>query len=58
MTVGALKPRGVLGPIEAEREARCVVIRIPLEHLGESIVLQLDNDEARELGTVLHEATA
>jgi hypothetical protein len=54
--MGALKPRGMLGQLEATKEGRSYVIRVPLEELGECLVLQLSADEARELGALLSEA--
>lgn len=55
--MGALKPRGVLCPMEATREGRGVVIRVPLDQLRESLVLQLSVEEAKQLGVALREAS-
>ena len=52
--MGALKPRTGSGPLEAEREDRGFVIRIPAAE-GESLVVTLDRQEARDLARLLLE---
>ena len=51
--MGALKPRGTSGPIEAAKEGRAYVLRIPVEGEGGRVVIALDAGEARELGLML-----
>lgn len=53
--MGALKPRGPSGPMEAVREGRVYVVRIPVEGGDGRVVIALDADEAQELGRLLLE---
>jgi Protein of unknown function (DUF3117) len=50
--MGALKPRTGTGPLEAAKEGRTYVIRVPLED-GERLVVTLDAQEAQELARLL-----
>ena len=54
--MAAMKPRTGDGPMEAVKEGRYIVMRIPSEG-GGRIVVQLTPDEAKELGAVLTGAT-
>jgi hypothetical protein len=51
--VGALKPRGPIGPMEATREGRTYVVRIPVDKDGERVVITLGAAEAQELAALL-----
>jgi hypothetical protein len=48
----------MMGPLEATKEGRSYVVRLPLEDLSETLVLSLTADEARELGALLRDAAA
>lgn len=49
--MAAMKPRTVDGPMEAVREGRLVILRVPLEG-GGRLVVSVNDDEVKEL----HEA--
>ncbi|NDB19011.1 MAG: DUF3117 domain-containing protein [Actinobacteria bacterium] len=49
----AMKPRTGDGPMEAVKEGRHIIVRIPVEG-GGRVVLQMNADEARELGEVVN----
>ena len=51
-SMAAMKPRTGEGPMEAAKEGRYIIMRIPTEGGGRSVI-QLTPDEARELATVL-----
>lgn len=53
--MAAMKPRTGDGPLEATKEGRCIVMRIPSEG-GGRLVIELSPQEARELAEVLAEA--
>lgn len=55
--MAALKPRTGDGPMEAERETRAIVVRVPLEG-GGRLQFAITNDEAEQLRDVLAEVTA
>ena len=50
--MAAMKPRTTDGPMEAEREGRVIVLRVPLEG-GGRLVVSVNDDEATELRNVL-----
>lgn len=50
--MAAMKPRTTDGPMEAEREGRVIVLRVPLEG-GGRLVVSVNDDEAKELRNVL-----
>lgn len=54
--MAAMKPRTTDGPMEAVREGRLIVLRVPLEG-GGRLVVEVNDEEATELkaalGTVL-----
>jgi hypothetical protein len=50
--MGALKPRAGSGPLEATKEGRRYVIRVPMDD-GGRLVLSLDAQEAQELAHLL-----
>ena len=50
--MAAMKPRTGDGPMEVTKEARSLVMRIPLEG-GGRLVVSVNEDEAKELHTVL-----
>lgn len=50
--MAAMKPRTTDGPMEAEREGRVIVLRVPLEG-GGRLVVSVNDDEAIELRNVL-----
>ena len=50
--MAAMKPRTGDGPMEAVKEGRLIVVRVPLEG-GGRLVVELTPDEARDLGTQL-----
>ncbi len=52
-----MKPRTGDGPMEVTKEARSLVMRIPLEG-GGRLVVELNQEEARNLADVLHAAVA
>ena len=51
--MAAMKPRTVDGPMEVTKEARSLVMRIPLEG-GGRLVVELNQEEARNLADVLN----
>lgn len=51
--MAAMKPRTGDGPMEAERESRVIVLRIPAEG-GGRLVFSVNDDEATELRDVLN----
>ena len=51
--MAAMKPRTGDGPIEVTKEARSLVMRIPLEG-GGRLVVELNQEEARNLADVLN----
>ena len=50
--MGALKPRAGSGPLEATKEGRTYVIRVPMDD-GGRLVVTLDAQEAQELARLL-----
>jgi hypothetical protein len=50
--MGAMKPRTGSGPLEAAKEGRTYVIRIPMDDEGR-LVVTLDAEEAQELARLL-----
>ncbi len=56
-TMAAMKPRTGDGPMEVTKEARSLVMRIPLEG-GGRLVVELNGEEATNLGNALHAAAA
>lgn len=55
--MAAMKPRTGDGPMEVTKEARSLVMRIPLEG-GGRLVVELNAEEAAALGDALHGAVA
>lgn len=55
--MAAMKPRTGDGPIEAAKEGRGIVMRVPLEG-GGRLVVELTPDEAKSLGAELVSATS
>ena len=55
--MAAMKPRTGDGPLEAVREGRIIIVRVPLEG-GGRLVVSVDDDEARNLRDRLAEAVA
>lgn len=55
--MAAMKPRTGDGPMEASREGRGVIMRVPLEG-GGRLVVELTADEAGELAASLADATS
>ena len=55
--MAARKPRTGDGPMEVTKEARSLVMRIPLEG-GGRLVVELNQVEDRNLADVLHAAVA
>ena len=53
--MAAMKPRTGDGPMEVTKEARSLVMRIPLEG-GGRLVVELNQEEARSLADVLNAA--
>lgn len=53
--MAAMKPRTGDGPMEATKEGRGIVMRVPTEG-GGRLVIELSPDEASELARVLTEA--
>lgn len=54
--MAAMKPRTGDGPMEAAKEGRGIVMRVPLEG-GGRLVVELTPDEAKELGAELTQVT-
>ena len=50
--MAAMKPRTGDGPMEAVRETRVIVVRVPLEG-GGRLVVSVNDDEAKELHDAL-----
>ncbi|MDA3146069.1 DUF3117 domain-containing protein [Leucobacter sp. UCMA 4100] len=50
--MAAMKPRTTDGPMEAEREGRVIVLRVPLEG-GGRLVVSVNDEEAAELRKVI-----
>lgn len=50
--MGAMKPRTGSGPLEAAKEGRRYVIRVPMDD-GGRLVVTLDTEEAQELARLL-----
>ena len=55
--MAAMKPRTGDGPLEVTKEGRGIVMRVPLEG-GGRLVVELNADEARDLGAQLAEVAA
>ena len=55
--MAAMKPRPGDGPMEVTKEARSLVMRIPLEG-GGRLVVELNQEEARNLADVLNASIA
>ncbi|WP_018179065.1 DUF3117 domain-containing protein [Jongsikchunia kroppenstedtii] len=55
--MAAMKPRTGDGPLEATKEGRGIVVRIPIEG-GGRLVVELTADEASALGEELRGVTA
>lgn len=53
--MAAMKPRTGDGPMEAVREGRLIIVRVPLEG-GGRLVVSVNDDEAKELATALGSA--
>lgn len=51
--MAAMKPRTSDGPMEAVREGRVIVVRVPLEG-GGRLVVSVNDEEATELRDVLN----
>lgn len=52
--MAAMKPRTTDGPMEAEREGRLIILRVPLEG-GGRLVVSVNDSEATELRNVLED---
>ena len=55
LPMAAMKPRTGDGPMEVTKEARSLVMRIPLEG-GGRLVVELNPEEANNLSAALHAA--
>ncbi|HHY07214.1 MAG: DUF3117 domain-containing protein [Lawsonella sp.] len=55
--MAAMKPRTGDGPMEAVKEGRMVIMRVPLQG-GGRLVVELTPDEAAELGSALSNVEA
>jgi Protein of unknown function (DUF3117) len=55
--MAAMKPRTGDGPMEVTKEARSLVMRIPLEG-GGRLVVEMNSEEANNLSAALHAAVA
>ncbi len=55
--MAAMKPRTGDGPMEGTKEARSLVMRIPLEG-GGRLVVEMNAEEANNLSAALHAAVA
>lgn len=55
--MAAMKPRTGDGPMEVTKEARSLVMRIPLEG-GGRLVVELNSEEANNLSAALHAAVS
>lgn len=54
--MAAMKPRTGDGPIEAAKEGRSIVMRVPIDG-GGRMVVELTDDEAKALGEALTQVT-
>ncbi|MBM7366811.1 hypothetical protein JOC45_001503 [Gordonia hydrophobica] len=54
--MAAMKPRMGDGPLEAVKEGRGIVVRIPIDG-GGRLVVELNDEEASALGEALREVT-
>jgi hypothetical protein len=54
--MAAMKPRTGDGPLEATKEGRGIVMRVPLEG-GGRLVVEMSLEEAKNLGDALESAT-
>ena len=52
--MAAMKPRTGDGPMEAVKEGRLIIVRVPLEG-GGRLVVSVNDDEAKELHSVVGE---
>ena len=50
--MAAMKPRTGDGPMEAVKEGRLIIVRVPLEG-GGRLVVSVNDDEAKDLREVL-----
>jgi hypothetical protein len=57
LNMAAMKPRTGDGPMEVTKEARSLVMRIPLEG-GGRLVVELNVEEATNLGNALQAAVS
>mgnify|MGYP000904813122 FL=1 len=55
--MAAMKPRMGDGPLEAVKEGRGIVVRIPIDG-GGRLVVELNDEEASALGAALTQVTA
>lgn len=55
--MAAMKPRTGDGPMEAVKEGRLIIVRVPLEG-GGRLVVSVNDDEAKELYGVLGEVVS
>ncbi|NLT25412.1 MAG: DUF3117 domain-containing protein [Microbacteriaceae bacterium] len=53
--MAAMKPRTGDGPMEAVREGRLIIVRVPLEG-GGRLVVSVNDEEATELASALSAA--
>ena len=53
-SMAAMKPRTGDGPMEAVKEGRLIIVRVPLEG-GGRLVVELNAEEAGALGAALNE---
>ena len=53
--MAAMKPRTGDGPMEAVREGRLIIVRVPLEG-GGRLVVSVNDEEAAELASALSAA--
>ena len=56
-TMAAMKPRTGDGPMEAVKEGRLIIVRVPLEG-GGRLVVSVNDDEAKELHDALAEVVS
>ena len=54
--MAAMKPRTGDGPMEAVKEGRLIIVRVPLEG-GGRLVVELTPQEAADLGDALKDVT-
>ena len=57
LQMAAMKPRTGDGPMEVTKEARSLVMRIPLEG-GGRLVVEMNAEEANNLSAALHAAVS